>query len=247
MFSAKVDQRLISLVKANPVLYDFNDRKYMDFNTREVAWQKIGDELEKPAADCKVRWINIRDVHRRILRKSMSGHGRPARAYKYDKQLEFMKNFYKEVVTANAMSDEEDDNDNDDGDKNSEAWNDVIIECKNDSEVEDEKPLKKAKKIKRSLKSCAVFEEVDVSTASTIHETSAYEREKDYDVSDPVDAFLLSIGATLKQFSPYHLNLAKSKIFHIVQEHDLQQIVEKRQGRLDCDISTSSEPIYYQG
>lgn len=48
MFSAKVDQRLINLVKANPVLYDFNDRKYMDFNTREVAWQKIGDELEKP-------------------------------------------------------------------------------------------------------------------------------------------------------------------------------------------------------
>lgn len=43
-----MDQKLISLVEAHPVLYDFNDPKYMDFNTREVAWQKIGDELEKP-------------------------------------------------------------------------------------------------------------------------------------------------------------------------------------------------------
>lgn len=180
-------------------------------------------------------------MHRRIIRKSLSGLGRPARAYKYDKQLEFMRNFYKEVVTANAMSDEEDENDDDD--KNSEAWNDVR---KNDSEVEDEKPLKKPKRSKRPLKSCVLFEEVDVSSAST-HDTSTYDRETDSDVSDPVDAFLLSIGATLKKFSPYHLNLAKSKIFHIVQEHDLQQIVEKRQGRLDCDVSTSSEPIYYQG
>lgn len=48
MFTAKVDIRLINLVKANPVLYDYNEAKYMDFNTREVAWQKIGDELEKP-------------------------------------------------------------------------------------------------------------------------------------------------------------------------------------------------------
>lgn len=48
MFTARLDLKLIHLVQTHPVLYDFNEPKYMDFNTREVAWQKIGDELEKP-------------------------------------------------------------------------------------------------------------------------------------------------------------------------------------------------------
>lgn len=154
-----------------------------------------------------------------------------------------MMNFYKEVVSANPASDEEDDNDNEADDKSSQVWEDVVIECNNESETEDEKPLKKSRKTKNTLK-ISKFEEVDVSGA-TANETSAYDREVDYDASDPVDAFLLSIGATLKKFSPYHLNLAKSKIFHIVQEHDLQQIVEKQQGKLDSGISTPSEPVYY--
>lgn len=158
-----------------------------------------------------------------------------------------MKNFYKEVVSANPETDEDDNNvadDNEIDDKNSQIWDDVVIECSH-SEIEDEKPLKKAKKSKKSLE-VNKFEEVDVSAASTVNGMSMYERESDYDTSDPVDAFLLSIGATLKKFSPYHLNLAKSKIFHIVQEHDLQQIVEKQPGRLDSGVSPPSEPVYYQ-
>lgn len=177
----------------------------------------------------------------------MNGYGRPARAYKYDTQLEFMKNFYKEVVTANLDSDEDNDNeaeDNEIDNKSCQTWNDVVVDC-NDLETDEEKPLKKAKKTKKSLE-VSKFEEVDVSTVSTINGVTLYEREPDYDTSDPVDAFLLSIGATLKKFSPYHLNLAKSKIFHIVQEHDLQQIVEKQQGRLDSAMAAPTEPVFYQ-
>lgn len=48
MFRDKTDVTLISLVKQNPVLYDYNNPKYMDFNAREVTWQKIGDELKRP-------------------------------------------------------------------------------------------------------------------------------------------------------------------------------------------------------
>lgn len=48
VFSEKLDIKLIKLVREHPVLYDYNDPKYMDFNAREVAWQKIGDSLEKP-------------------------------------------------------------------------------------------------------------------------------------------------------------------------------------------------------
>lgn len=48
VFSENLDVKLIKLVKKHRVLYDHNDPKYMDFNAREVAWQKIGDSLEKP-------------------------------------------------------------------------------------------------------------------------------------------------------------------------------------------------------
>jgi hypothetical protein len=44
--------------------------------------------------------------------------------------------------------------------------------------------------------------------------------------TDPLDVFLITIGSTLKKFSPYYLNQAKSKIFQVVQDFELQQIVD---------------------
>jgi len=44
----------------------------------------------------------------------------------------------------------------------------------------------------------------------------------------PVDSFLSAIGATLKTLDPYNLNLAKSRIFIIVQEIELNQILYKQ-------------------
>lgn len=44
--------------------------------------------------------------------------------------------------------------------------------------------------------------------------------------NDVIDTFLIGIGATMKTFSPYFQNLAKSKIFAVVSELELQQIVE---------------------
>lgn len=48
LFNEKLDLKLIRQVRSNPILYDHNHAKYMDFNAREVAWQKIGDELKRP-------------------------------------------------------------------------------------------------------------------------------------------------------------------------------------------------------
>lgn len=45
--------------------------------------------------------------------------------------------------------------------------------------------------------------------------------------SDPLDVFLITVGSTLRKFSPYYLNQAKSKIFQVVQDYELQQIVNK--------------------
>lgn len=91
----------------------------------------------------------------------------------------------------------------------------------NTSSSAESQPLKKRKKTSKPVK-LDNFEEVE---------------------TDPVDAFLISIGAILKRFSPYHLNLAKTKIFNIVLEHDLQQIEERQSNRSDFS-STSAETLW---
>ncbi|KPJ14607.1 hypothetical protein RR48_04467 [Papilio machaon] len=220
LFNQKLDLKLIQLVRDNPVLYDPNNAKYMDCNAREVAWHKIGDELQNPAADCKVRWINIRDVYRRILKKKLND-SESRKTYKYENELAFMRPFFKDVG-APIFSYESDS-------KNEQVSDD----CYDDapcSDIDDDIPITKLKR-KKSSKSNSkkkkvnrYEEEEQMSVSLSEMTTPAY----DFDRSDPVDSFLLSIGATLKTFSPYHLNIAKTKIFNVVQEHDLQQIVEKK-------------------
>ncbi|XP_026761274.2 uncharacterized protein LOC113520207 [Galleria mellonella] len=231
MFNEKVDIKLIQLVKDNPVLYDFNNAKYMDFNAREVAWQRIGDELKRPAADCKVRWINIRDVNRRIIRKSLQNPGPHNRLYKYESQLSFMRPFYRDILIQNTEFESDDKSDKD--------WNteecDQQMNCSNESDDSDYSIKKTKNKVSKGSKKKKKrsYEQEEKPATSNFSETTMA---SDFDPSDPVDAFLLSIGATLKTFSPYHLNLAKSKIFTVVQEHDLQQIVQKSN---DVKVSTS--------
>ncbi|CAH2098990.1 unnamed protein product [Euphydryas editha] len=245
LFHDKLDIKLIRLVRENPVLYDHNNAKYMDFNMREVTWQKIGDELKRSAADCKVRWINIRDVYRRILRKNLEPGQRP-KMYKYENEVSFLRPFYKDV-TLQSEEFESDERSNDQG--NEDCGDEVAINSDNSDE-----PVKKPKKLKSYYKSSVkkkkkrrTYEEViDPMSTPTPNDPPI---PSEFDSTDPVDAFLLSIGATLKTFSPYHLNLAKSKIFSVVQEHDLQQIVQKQQHNEttphDIKISTS-ESIYMQ-
>lgn len=192
------------------------------------------------AADCKIRWINIRDVHRRILRKSLSNNTRVTKVYKYESELSFMRPFYRDVVPVGSNSCDDEDKTTD--------WaitighsgcDDNVVpdgSCSDDSDKPIKKPKAKRRKTKKTKE--PLYVEAEKQTFSNESQQSTGE----FDVADPVDAFLLSIGATLKTFSPYHLNIAKSKIFAVVQEHDLQQIVQKeRQEQNDVKASTSDD------
>jgi len=44
---------------------------------------------------------------------------------------------------------------------------------------------------------------------------------------DPIDAFFKSIAATVKTFSPYHQNFCKSRIFEIVSEVEITEILQE--------------------
>lgn len=137
--------------------------------------------------------------------------------YKYEAEMAFMKPFYKDVVMNDFESDDKG------------QWDDEVDEpCDTGGQVDtddSEKSLKKATKSNKKSKKRKKWDfDDEEKPLSTLNEPSTV---SEFDAADPVDAFLLSIGATLKTFSPYHLNLAKSKIFAVVQEHDLQQIVQK--------------------
>ncbi|XP_063616190.1 uncharacterized protein LOC134789545 [Cydia splendana] len=225
MFTEKLDLKLIGLVRDNTVLYDHNNPQYMDFNAREVVWQKIGDELKRPAAVCKARWINIRDINRRILRKTLSSSGKRVKLYKYESDLAFMRPFYRDILIQNGEFSWDEKNQRD-----CDVEDDPDIPDHNTDDSNDEKPIKaKGKKsgIKKKRKK-RKYEEVEVENPSASIGEPSTAGLSEFDPCDPVDSFLLSIGATLKTFSPYHLNVAKSKIFAVVQEHDLQQIVQKK-------------------
>jgi hypothetical protein len=43
---------------------------------------------------------------------------------------------------------------------------------------------------------------------------------------DPIDAFFKSTAATVKTFSPYHQNICKSRIFEIVSETEMTEILQ---------------------
>ncbi|XP_072945993.1 uncharacterized protein [Epargyreus clarus] len=239
LFNEKLDLRLIQLVKENPILYDNNHGKYMDFNAREVAWQKIGDELRQPAGDCKVRWINIRDVNRRTIRQNIRDPNARTRTYKYEKELYFMRPYYKDVMMSNVESESDERNNDADEEFHDNTPNDDW-EDKPKQKVKLERSIKKSNTKKKKMS----YDEEPIPLHSfSFPETST---PSEFDPTDTVDAFLLSIGATLKTFSPYHLNLAKSKIFSVVQEHDLQQIVQKEQHEVSVsDVKVSaSDPMY---
>jgi hypothetical protein len=57
---------------------------------------------------------------------------------------------------------------------------------------------------------------------------------------DPIDAFFKSIAATVKTFSPYHQNICKSRIFAIVSELELTEILKETKSAHSSEYSSGS-------
>lgn len=58
--------------------------------------------------------------------------------------------------------------------------------------------------------------------------------------TDAVDAFLAGLAPTLKSFTPYYLNLAKSKIFAAVQEYEMEMILENQKNSQIKELMVTS-------
>jgi hypothetical protein len=57
---------------------------------------------------------------------------------------------------------------------------------------------------------------------------------------DPIDAFFKSIAATVKAFSPYHQNICKSRIFAVVSEMEMTEILQATKSTHSSEHSSGS-------
>ncbi|CAH2060393.1 unnamed protein product, partial [Iphiclides podalirius] len=211
-FNKSLDLKLLKLVKDNPIIYNPKNAKYLDFDSREVVWQKIGDALGRPALVCKSRWINIRDMMRRKIRDRLRNPNHRSYNYKYEEELAFMLPYFKEP---NGTGDEFADYlDSSAEGCEVEMPTEVFVDETTDYERHDRdlKPNLTTLRRKRSQEDPAHLHDAPY---------------QDLNPADPLDVFLITIGSTLRRFSPYHLNQAKSKIFQVVQDYELQQIMGK--------------------
>ncbi|XP_075987284.1 uncharacterized protein LOC142983952 [Anticarsia gemmatalis] len=210
-FNKTLDLKLLQLVKDNPILYNTKHSKYLDFDSREVVWQKIGDALSRPALICKSRWVNMRDMMRRKIRDRLRNPTSHSYKYKYEDELAFMMPFFKEIQASGTSDDFLE-------------YEDTACEVEMPTEVfvdetlDYEEPRETKPVLKRRT------EDGQTSRDNLFQDNNMYQ---ELNPADPLDVFLLTIGTTLRKFSPYYLNQAKSKIFQVVQEYELQQIVDK--------------------
>ncbi|CAH2098989.1 unnamed protein product [Euphydryas editha] len=207
-FNKALDLKLLALVKENPIIYNSKHAKYLDFDTREVVWQKIGDSLNRPAQICKTRWVNIRDMMRRKIRDRLRNPNHRSYNYKYEEELAFMLPYFKET---NLNSSNEEYADFFDDTNNCSAEISDVFENGTDEYRHEEREIKP-----------------NISYRKRPDDSGSFGNEfQELNPADPLDVFLITIGSTLRKFSPYYLNQAKSKIFQVVQDYELQQIVNK--------------------
>jgi hypothetical protein len=76
-------------------------------------------------------------------------------------------------------------------------------------------------------------------TASAVLMKYLVERDKEPHV-DPIDTFFKSIAATVRTFSPYHQNICKSKIFAIVSEVEMTEILQETKSTHSSECSADS-------
>lgn len=60
-----------------------------------------------------------------------------------------------------------------------------------------------------------------------VRKESAENNKKEEKLPDPTDLFFQSIAATIKRFTPYHQSLCKSRVFAVVSEIEMKEILEK--------------------
>ncbi|XP_065080248.1 uncharacterized protein LOC135703067 [Ochlerotatus camptorhynchus] len=87
------NEQLIELVRKHPELYNHQHARYQDAKYKNKVWNTIGAFMEEDALACKNRWKNIRDQHRKTVKKHLSSRGTAVPKYKFSEQLSFLMEY----------------------------------------------------------------------------------------------------------------------------------------------------------
>lgn len=214
---------------------------------------------------CRSRWNNIRDNFRKSLKKRLTKERQVPNSvnkkyYKYEEQLSFLNNFYQKSISLD-MDDEADQ-------EYSMGEGDPLDDL--DSETHSQsspcnKTFLNSKLHRRCYSSFTSFTKPIIAPVpATVTSTpidflkceppepalsldnvlNKAESQSAHSLEvDAVDSFLAGLSSTLKNFSPYYLNLVKSKIFAAVQEYEMAMILENNT-QIGSQSEHESQNIY---
>lgn len=200
------------------------------------------------AITCKTRWNNIRDNYRKSLKKRVTRSGLTGQLrnmrYKYENQLTFLLPFIRErdsnhsgpIREGDEMSTVEETpppvkRDDNHGLQTRPADNSEVTEDETNRYGEEQTARNEQPRREIPIENDSGLIIPELTSWNYPAENNDLRLQvAASSQSHSVDAFLASIAPTLKSLSPYHLNITKTKIFSIVQEVEMVQIV-KRQKR----------------
>ncbi|KAL4097826.1 hypothetical protein QTP88_022533 [Uroleucon formosanum] len=214
-----------------------------------------------PRKICKTRWNNIRDNYRKSIKKTTSGQAaKKVKKYKFDDQLQFLKPHLQERNTlgnikdvvgnednVDIFNDNVDENENDNENENAAVQIDENMDDIDGEQLQNVEQTRSSKPVRKSIQKRSIIKTPD-STSTTLMKYIKQKNMSNVTQNNPVDAFLASLSPTLKTFTPYYLNLVKSKIFSIVQEYEMKMILDEEQKKKSHTVPyfTVPSPTYQQ-
>jgi hypothetical protein len=171
----------------------------------------------------------LRDQYRKYLKKLTNKSGQSASKkipkWKYADEMSFVRPYLRERDAVTKLEFDEK------GETDEEELLQAESEHDDTAEQEEHSPEIAKNKFKnkifrRTLKRRRYRPETTSAVLMKYLVGSDKERQAQPPV-DPTDAFFKSVAATVKTFSPYHRNTCKSRIFAIVSEVEMTEILQE--------------------
>ncbi|XP_076652426.1 uncharacterized protein LOC143358836 [Halictus rubicundus] len=241
----KMDQeKLIEHVKLCEPLYATSHPKYGDSVFKENAWREIAKEMNQPVTICKKVWTSLRDSFRRISKKKRETKSGQAttkiRKWKFEDEMSFLQPYMQERDTYTNLkyvSDDEEQSNNQNSEKNDEVGDgdDIHSDKDGDDDADHNGDARKKqekeinRKIIRNRKSRQALQETasSVMVKYLLNKRPAHTQATSAPKPNSIDLFCSSIATTMKNFSPYYQNIAKSQIFNLISDLEMKQIMQQ--------------------
>jgi len=184
----------------------------------------------------------LRDQYRKYLKKLTTKSGQSASIqipkWKYADEMSFVRPFLRERDTvANLKFDEK-------GETDEEGLSQAESEHDGTAEQEEHTPASAKNKFKNKIfRGTLKRPRYQPETASAVLMKYLVESDKKRQAEPPVDltdAFFKCIATTVKTFSPYHRHICKSRIFSIVSEIEMTEILQETKSTHSSEYSSGS-------